>query len=126
MQQYIIHITFIIWIILVILSIYFCGKPNKKIIDKYGNPIKHICGHKCFNSMPVRSFNNTIFIDIYKDFLVISVGNEEIILNKDFQQFKIYGSYTRSVFEIDYNNKILQICIFAKEAKMLEKWFERE
>lgn len=124
MEQYAPIIFFILWLFLVMLMTYYHSKPSKKIVEKYGQPIKHICGCKGLYSLPTRTFNSTVFIDIYDDFLVILVNNKEIVLNKEYKQFEIYGSIMNSVFEIDNNDKKLQICIFGKDAKYLKDFFD--
>lgn len=98
MQTFIIVIC--IFLFILALSINDCAKPIKRIVDKYGQPLRHFVAQKEWNSLPIRG--SRVNIDFYLDFLVLTVEKtKEIVLKKDFKNYQIYGSFLYSVFEID-------------------------
>ena len=115
-MQTFIFIIFI-FIFLAALSIHSYSTPQKRVTEKYGQPLKHYATQKGWNGLPIRG--SRIDIDFYSDFIIITEHTKEIILKKDFKDYKIYGSYLNSVFKI--NN--LQICINNRLRNDFEEFF---
>lgn len=117
-----IPIIIIIWILAIVLSLYFFSKPDKSIIKKYGRPIHHFYSRKCWKTMPIRG--TCITMDFYSDFIVISDGKNEWIINKNFKDYKFYGSYLTLVFEFELNQQKIQMLITRKQKKLLCEFFK--
>ena len=111
-----------IYLFILILSFYYCSKPKANIIKKYGYPKAHFSTQKCWKTVPIRG--TIIDMDFFDGFIVISEGKEEYILNKEFKNFKFYGSYFTLVFECTIKNSIKQILLTRKQKKMLELFFD--
>lgn len=75
-----IPIIIVIWILVLILSLYYWSKPSKFIVEKYGQPIYHFSSQKCWKTMPIRG--SRINMDFYTGFIVISEGKKDWILSK--------------------------------------------
>ena len=100
-------------------------KPNGRIIKKYGKPIKYFSNKKCFNTVPMRG--TSVGMYIYSDFIILLDGGKEYFLDKEFKNFKLYGSILIKIFEIDIENgKTLQININQKQENVLKEFFRIE
>ncbi len=58
-------------------------------------------------------------MDFYLDFIVISDGKNEWIINKEFKVYEFYGSYWTLVFEIELNEQKIQMLITRRQKKLL-------
>ena len=109
-------IPFILFFVLVSIQL-ISTKPNGRVIKKYGKPIKYFSNKKCFNTVPMRG--TSVGMYIYSDFIILLDGGKEYFLDKEFKNFKLYGSILIKIFEIEtgvitvmlshslsYNNKI--------------------
>ena len=64
---------------------------------------------------------------IYSDFIILLDGGKEYFLDKEFKNFKLYGSILIKIFEIDIENgKTLQININQKQENVLKEFFQIE
>ena len=119
------------------LSIKDYATPLKRIVDKYGIPLNHFATHRGLNTLPIRG--SRIDLDFFSDFLVITIQkSREIILKKDFKDYKIYDSFFKiydpflkfPIFEKIFNTRYIleiddiQICLSNKQRVILEKFFE--
>lgn len=116
-----IPIIIIIWVIAFILSLYYSSKPSKFVIEKYGQPIHHFSSQKCSKTIPIKG--TLVEMDFFSDFIVISEGKNEWIINKDFKDYNFYGSYLTLVFEIEINEQKVQILLTIKQKKLLYEFF---
>lgn len=115
-------VPFICFIVLVSIQL-ISTKPNGKIIKKYGKPLKYFSNKKCWNSVPMRG--TSIGLYIYSDFIILLDGGKEYFLDKEFKNFKLYGSILIKIFEIDIENgKTLQININQKQENVLKEFFQ--
>lgn len=111
-----------IWTIAFCATVYLYSKPKKKIVQKYGKPLFHFSGMECMNTMPIRG--KTIDMDFYPEFIVISEYDKEYVLDKNFKDFKFYGSYFTLVFEFKINGKVKQMLLTRKQKKLLYDFFD--
>ena len=111
-------IPFILFFVLVSIQL-ISTKPNGRVIKKYGKPIKYFSNKKCFNTVPMRG--TSVGMYIYSDFIILLDGGKEYFLDKEFKNFKLYGSILIKIFEIDIENgKTLQININQKQENVLK------
>lgn len=117
-------IPFILFFVLVSIQL-ISTKPNGRVIKKYGKPIKYFSNKKCFNTVPMRG--TSVGMYIYSDFIILLDGGKEYFLDKEFKNFKFYGSILIKIFEIDIENgKTLQININQKQENVLKEFFRIE
>ena len=117
-------IPFILFFVLVSIQL-ISTKPNGRVIKKYGKPIKYFSNKKCFNTVPMRG--TSVGMYIYSDFIILLDGGKEYFLDKEFKNFKLYGSILIKIFEIDIENgKTLQININQKQENVLKEFFRIE
>ena len=117
-------IPFILFFVLVSIQL-ISTKPNGRVIKKYGKPIKYFSNKKCFNTVPMRC--TSVGMYIYSDFIILLDGGKEYFLDKEFKNFKLYGSILIKIFEIDIENgKTLQININQKQENVLKEFFRIE
>lgn len=117
-------IPFILFFVLVSIQL-ISTKPNGRVIKKYGKPIKYFSNKKCFNTVPMRG--TSVGMYIYSDFIILLDGGKEYFLDKEFKNFKLYGSILIKIFEIDIENgKTLQININHKQENVLKEFFRIE
>lgn len=117
-------IPFILFFVLVSIQL-ISTKPNGRVIKKYGKPIKYFSNKKCFNTLPMRG--TSVGMYIYSDFIILLDGGKEYFLDKEFKNFKLYGSILIKIFEIDIENgKTLQININQKQENVLKEFFRIE
>lgn len=117
-------IPFILFFVLVSIQL-ISTKPNGRVIKKYGKPIKYFSNKKCWNSVPMRG--TSVGLYIYSDFIILLDGGKEYFLDKEFKNFKLYGSILIKIFEIDIENgKTLQININQKQENVLKEFFRIE
>lgn len=112
-----IPIIIAIWMLALILSLYYWSKPQKFIVEKYGQPIYHFSSKKCWKTMPIRG--TRVDMDFYSDFIVISECPKEWIIDKTFKNYNFYGSYFTLVFEIEVNEQKIQILLTRKQKNLL-------
>ena len=117
-------IPFILFFVLVSIQL-ISTKPNGRVIKKYGKPIKYFSNKKCFNTVPMRG--TSVGMYIYSDFIILLDGGKEYFLDKEFKNFKLYGTILIKIFEIDIENgKTLQININQKQENVLKEFFRIE
>lgn len=117
-------IPFILFFVLVSIQL-ISTKPNGRVIKKYGKPIKYFSNKKCFNTVPMRG--TSVGMYIYSDFIILLDGGKEYFLDKEFKNFKLYGSIFIKIFEIDISQgKTLQININLQQEKLLKEFFGLE
>ena len=116
-------IIIVIWITMVVLSLYNYSKPQKYIIKKYGYPIYHFSSQKCWNTLPIRG--TRIDMDFFEDFVIISENNKVLmVINREFKDYHFYGSYLTLVFEIKINEKNVQILLTRKQKRLLIEFLD--
>ena len=115
-------LVIVIWMIVFCAMVYLYRKPKKKIVQKYGIPLFHFSGIECINTIPIRA--KTIDMDFYSEFIVISECDKEYVLDKNFKDFKFYGSYFTLVFEFKINGKVKQMLLTRKQKKLLYDFFD--
>lgn len=117
MQQYTPLIIFAIWALIITLFYYFQNKPQKVVIQKYGQPIKHFLGIIYFGS-------GYAHIYIYENIIVIKTIGNEIVLTKNSDNYKIYGTIFRSCIEVNHNGYNYKINFNGFYAKYIKEFFD--
>ena len=112
-------IVFLLWFLIVCFIYYKNTRPSAKILRKYGKPQAHFASKECWHSIPVNK-GNTVFMDIYPEFVVVSKGKKEFVFDRSFNDFEFLGSYLTLVFEIDTPDFKLQMTLTRKQKKMLQ------
>lgn len=114
----------VVYFLILIYVLYSSTKPSKKIISKYGIPLHHFSGMKCWHTLPVKG--SSISMDFYPDKIIVSECINEFILYKDFENYKFYGSYFNLVFEFTIDGIKRQMTLTRKQQKLLENFFNCE
>lgn len=114
-------LVIVLWTIAFCATVYLYHKPKKRIVQKYGIPLFHFSGMECINTIPIQG---KIDMDFYPEFIVISECDKEYVLDKNFKDFKFYGSYFTLVFEFKINGKAKQMLLKRKQKKLLYDFFD--
>lgn len=111
--------VFALWALIVMFVMYKNLRPSAQILRRYGKPLAHFASKECWHSIPVNK-GNTVFMDIYPEFVVVSKGKKEFVFDRSFNDFEFLGSYLTLVFEINAPDFKIQMTLTRKQKKMLQ------
>lgn len=124
-------IAFVYTILLIIflIGIRLHYQPKKHILEKYGKPSYHFTTCMAIYSLPFSKGGPHIDLDVFDEFIVVSICKrfskpQEIIIDKNFKDYEIYGSVFCSIWEIKSKDINIQICLGLKSRKTIEDFFK--
>lgn len=111
-----------IFIFMVIFILCSSSKPNPEIVKKYGVPNAFFTNQKGYKTLAIRG--QWLKVHFYDNFVIVTDGDKEYVLSKNFKDYKFYNSsFVSPVFGFIVDGSEVQVLLSKEQRRMLEDFF---